>query len=209
MPIEVISPPSFEPVSLAEARRWLRLEDDDTANTAVLQILIKAMREDLENRTHRAFIQRQYRLNLEGYPTDPTYGYRIELPFPPLRSVDSFKYYDSDGTLQTLAEDQYEVHHEAEPAFIVPAYQVTWPSYRLRPDAIQVTFTAGYAAGSPPDEASSQESLPANARLWLQTKLATLFENREQIMVGTIVTKIPHDFTDGLLDSLTIGTRMF
>ena len=207
--LEIVSQPSYEPVSLAEARQWLRLEDTDTDHTATLRILIKAMREDAENLTHRAYVQRQYRYSIGGYPTDCEYGLKIELPFPPVVSVDSFKYVDSNGTLQTLAADQYVLHNEAEPAFILPAWLVTWPTHRVVPNAIQITFTAGYAAGSPSDEQSAQQNIPAAVRAWMQTKLATLFENREQIIVGTIVNKIPRDFTDGLLDSLTVGTRLF
>lgn len=207
--LEVVSSPVYEPISLAEAREWVRLEADDTANTAVLRALIKAMREDAENLTHRAFVQRQYRLNLGCWPSDPRWGYRIELPFPPLASVDSFKYIDSDGVLQTLASDQYEVHDETEPAFIIPAWQVTWPTIRLRPDALQITFTAGYPTGSPADEAGAQQNLPESVRLWMRTKLATLFTQREQLITGTIVSKVPRDFTDALLDPLVVGTRMF
>jgi len=209
MALQVVTAPSYEPVSLAEARKWLRLEDDDTASTAVLQLLIKAMREDAENLTQRAFIQRTLKLSIDNWPTDSQYGLKIDLPFPPVASVTTFKYYDTDGVLQTLATDQYDLHTEQEPAFIVPAHQVTWPTIRLRPDAIQITFVAGYAPGSPPDEQGSQETLPAQVRLWMQTKLATLYENREQVIVGTIVSKVPRDFTDALLDSLIVGTRLF
>lgn len=209
MGIEVLTQPAYEPVSLAQAREWLRLESDDTDNTAVVQLLIKAMREDAENLTHRAFIQRQYRLNLSHWPSDPDHGHRVNLQFPPLVSVDSVKYIDTNGTLQTLAADQYTVHDEAEPAFIIPAYQVTWPTVRYVPNAVQVTFIAGYAAGSPSDEAAAQENLPSVLKLWMETKLATLFKHREQLITGTIVAKLPRDFTDGLLDSLTVGTRLF
>jgi len=209
MALQVVTAPAYEPVSLAEARKWLRLEDDDTASTAVLQLLLKAMREDAENLTHRAFVQRTLKLSLDNWPLDHTYGLKIELPFPPVASVSSFKYYDTDGVLQTLSTSLYDVHTEQEPAIIVPAYQAVWPTIRLRPDAIQITFVAGYAPGSPPDEQASQEVLPAQVRLWMQTKLATLYENREQIISGTIVSKLPRDFTDGLLDSLIVGTRLF
>lgn len=209
MPLELVSGPSFEPVSLADARRWLRLEDDDTANTPVLRMLIKAMREYAENLTHRAYVQRQYRLYAEGWPVDSDYGSRIELPFPPLASVDSVKYIDTSGTLITLAADQYVVHAEAEPAFVLPAYNVAWPAVRAVPDAVQVVFTAGYAPGSPPDEAAVQEVLPETLKLWMQSRMATLFENREQIIIGTIVNALPRDFVDGLLDNLTVGTRLF
>ena len=209
MALEIVSEPGYEPVSLAEAREWVRLESDDTANTAVLRLILKAMREDAENLTGRAFISRQYRLSLASWPIDSRWGHRISLPFPPLISVDTLKYYDTDGVLQTLASDQYEVHDEAEPAFILPAYQVRWPSIRSRPDAVQVTFTAGYYAGSPDAEADAQAVIPASLRLWMQTKLATLFKHREQLVTGTIVAKIPRDFTDGLLDSLIVSSRLF
>lgn len=207
MALEVVTAPTYEPISTAEAKRWLRI--DDTNSDLVIALLIKAMREQAENLTHRAFISRQLRLSLPCYPPDEAYGLKIELPCPPLISVDSFKYTDSDGVLQTLAADQYTVHDEAEPAFIIPAWQVTWPTIRLVPNTLQITFTAGYAPGSPSDEAAAQEVMPGALRLWMQTKLATLFENREQIISGTIVSPLPRDFTDGLLDSLVIGTRLF
>jgi len=42
----------------------------------------------------------------------------------------------------------------------------------------------------------------------MQAKLATLFDRRGQLVEGQAV-RIPRDFTDGLLDSLMIGTRLF
>ena len=211
--LQVVAAPAYEPVSLAEARRWLRLpleaEDTDTANTSTLQLLIKAMREDAENLTFRAYIQRTYRLNIDGWPLDDHYGTGIELPMPPAASITHLKYVDSDGATQTLATDQYVLHEELEPAKIIPADGVTWPTVRFQPNAVQVTYVAGYAPGSPSDEASNQEVMPGALRLWMQTKLATLYEQREQLIIGTIVAKLPRDFTDGLLDRLIIGDRIF
>ena len=202
--------PAFEPCSREEAKRWMSIDAADTAHDATVDLLVQAMREDAENLTHRAFIQRQYCLYLDRWPFDAyELPVQIELPFPPLVSVDSFKYRDLDGTLQTLAADQYVVHTWREPAIIVPAWQVAWPYIRSVPDAIQITFTAGYAAGSPSDEAASQEAIPAKLKLWMQAKAATLFAQREQLIVGNIVNAIPRDFTDALLDSLTVGTRLF
>lgn len=209
--LQVLSQPAFEPVSLAEARRWFRIDDDDPAvatHNLVLGLLLKAMREDAENLTHRAFISRQYRLTLDDWPRDCDYGAKILLPFPPLISVDSFKYRDTDGVLQTLATDQYTVYEEYEPGFIIPAWQVVWPTIRKLPDAIQITFTAGYAPGSPSDEASNQEVMPAKLKLWMEAKANTLHEFREQILAGNVMP-IPRNFTDGLLDSLVVGSRLF
>lgn len=203
MSVEVLVAPAFEPVSLTDVKAWLRV--DDSNSDLVLQLLIKAMREEAENVTHRAFISRQLKLTLAGYPSS---GY-IELPFPPLISVDAFQYVDTDGALQTLAVSEYAVRSEREPARIEPAWQVTWPALRTVSNAVQITFTAGYAPGSPPDEAESQAVMPAALRLWMQAKVSTLFENREHLVTGTIVAALPRTFADGILDSLTIGTRMF
>ena len=207
--IETVTEPLYEPVSRAEAKRWLRIDADDTDHDAVVDMLIKAMREDAENITGRSFISRQLRLNVDSWPWDTCYGVKIVLPYPPLISVDSFQYVDVDGVLQTLATDQYVVHDEYTPAFIIPAWEVTWPTIRLVPNALQILFTAGYAPGSPSDEASNQENMPGKLRLWMESKIATHNEFREQIISGTIVEKIPRDFTDGLLDSLIVGSRLF
>jgi len=209
MTIETVIAPAFEPVSLVEARRWLGLEVDDSDHTAVLTMLIKAMREYAENLTQRAFVTRTLRLTLERWPADTRYGALIELPFPPLQSVSLFRYRDSDGAAQTLAADQYSVYTHSEPGFVIPAPDVTWPTIDLLPDAVQLTYLAGYAPGSPPDEPGSQETLPAAVKLWMQARLATLFENREQLISGTIVNALPRDFVDGLLDALVLARRLF
>lgn len=207
--VVVVTEPAYEPITRAQAKEWLRIDADDTAHDAIVDMLIKAMREDAEDRTGRAFISRQLKLYLECWPLDTYYGFSIILPHPPLIGVDSFKYTDTDGTLQTLAADQYEVHTEYEPGFIVPEYQITWPTIRRRPDALQITFTAGYPVGSPTDEAAHQENMPAKLKLWMESKIASHNEFREQIVAGVAVNEIPRDFTDSLLDGLVIGSRLF
>lgn len=209
MTITVVTAPAYEPINVAEAKRWLRIDTAVTDHDLVLTMLIKAMREDAENLTQRAFITRTLRLTLESWPVADRYGAKFVLPYPPLQSVSSFQYRDTNGALQTLAADQYDVYDEYEPAIIVPAYQVSWPSIRVQPDALQITYTAGYAPGSPSDEASNQEVMPALLRLWMEAKLATLFEQREQLVIGATVQKLPRDYTDHLLDRLVVGSRMF
>lgn len=207
--LQVLTAPVYEPLSLAQARAWARVEVDDSNHDTTLNILRSAMREDAENLTFRAYIPRQYRLTSDDWPQDCEYGSKIELPFPPLISVDAFRYIDADGVLTTLATDQYAVHDEYEPAFIIPAWEVTWPTIRRVPNALQIDFTAGYAPGSPDDETGYQDALPEKLKQWMQAKMLTLFDNRAQFVEGRIVQAIPRDFTDGLLDSLIVGTRLF
>lgn len=203
----VVSEPPYEPVSLAQAKEWLRVGED--AEDAIIRSLIKTFRERAENYTHRDFIQRTRCLYLDNWPWHHRYGVKIDLPHPPCVEVDSFKYIDSDGVLQTLATDQYSVHTERTPAYIIPAWQATWPSIRLVPDAIQITYKSGYAPGSPQDEQGYQDSLPEAVKVWMETNLAALFDNRERIVTGTILAELPRSISDGLLDHLVVGTRLF
>lgn len=206
--IEQLVAPIYEPVSLADMRDWLRLDSDNTSYDTAIRMLTRAMREQAETITGRCFIPRQLRANYARWGCSE-YGATIELPVAPLVRVDSVKYIDTDGVLQTLNASLYSTYYDREPACIVAAYGEVWPSLRFVPNAVQVTFIAGYAPGSPDNEADYQESMPDSLKLWMQSKVATHNEFREQVISGTIIAKLPRDFTDGLLDPLILGSRLF
>lgn len=212
MSVRQLTEPPYEPISRAEAKRWCRIDSDITDQDAVIDMLIQGMREYAENLTGRVFVQRTFQLVLPSYQglyIDGALRTGIELPYPPLVSVDSITYIDTDGDVTTLATTEYDVHTWREPGIVVQEWNSTWPSFRGEPDAIRVNFTAGYAPGSPNDENGYQEVLPAKLKLWMQARISTLYENREQFEVGHIVQDIPRDFADSLLDSLVVGHRMF
>lgn len=210
MTLRVVTPPAYKPVTVAQAKEWCRIDSDITDQDAVLALLIAAMTDYAEHLTGRAFIQRGLQLIEQGWPRVVVDGIcydGFELPRAPLASVESITYIDTDGAQQTLSTDLYDVHTDREPGVIVRGYQDTWPTVRLRPDAVKVNYTAGYAYGSPTGEADQQSVLPANLKLWMHARLSTLYENREQIIAATQV-QIPRDFCDGLLDSLVLGSRL-
>ncbi|MCP9237153.1 head-tail connector protein [Lewinella sp. JB7] len=59
----VITPPAFEPVTVQEAKRWLRV--DHSEDDALIGSLIRAAREWVEHYTNTAFAQRT--LEVTGY----------------------------------------------------------------------------------------------------------------------------------------------
>jgi uncharacterized phiE125 gp8 family phage protein len=200
MTLIVVTPPAVEPVSVAEAKAWCRIDASD--DDSIVTLLIQAMREYAENVTGRAFVQRTLQLNLECLPTC------IELPMPPLVSVASVKYTDEDQVLRTLAADQYTVDDQKEPGRIVPAWGANaWPSAIPVPNSVRIQYVAGYPAyGSPADDYTT--NVPAALKLWMRARMATLYENREQLVANNLV-QIPHGFGDGFLDALVIGSRLF
>lgn len=176
MTLVQIAQPGAEPVSLEEAKAHLRV--DGATEDFYVAGLVAAARAHVENVTNRAVVQTQYRLDLPGWPA----GGVITLPRPPLQAVTALQYVGEDGTLQTLASDQYAVTLPSGPCAprgtIRPAYEVTWPSTRRQGDAVQVTFLAGYA----------DHHAPPAIRHAVLLLIGLWFEAREAAAVGSIAS---------------------
>ena len=136
MGLVLVTAPATEPVTLVEAKDHLRLEisDDDTLVTS----LIVSAREFAEQETHRQLVTATWKLTLNSFPSE------IRLPLPPLQSVSSLKYLDTDGTQQTLASSNYDVDTDSEPGRICLAYGKSWPSIRSVKNSIEVEFICGF-----------------------------------------------------------------
>ncbi len=48
--------------------------------------------------------------------------------------------------------------------------------------------------------------MPQRLRLWMQARISSWFENRENVVIGKSVSELPHDLVDGLLDELRAVT---
>ena len=207
--IKVITAAPYNPVSLVEAKLWLREDGADQNN--VITMLIKAMANYAEHLTGRAFVQRTLELDLNAFynASDAQYGQVIVLPHAPLIGVDSIAYTDSDRTAQTLASSVYDADTVTTPGMIRLAYNQSWPVLGYGFNPVRIQYRAGYApVGSPDDEAAYQAGIPNELKTWLHARIATLYENREQLMANTQI-EIPRHFADGLLDSLIVGDRLF
>lgn len=130
-------PPQGEPLHLDDAKVHVR--EEDTAADVDITALVAQARQQVEMWTGRQLVCATWKLYLDSFPGE------IRLPFPPLRSVSSITYVDSDGTTQTLATSEYTVDTNQEPARIVEAYSKSWPVTRAHINAVIVTFIAGYA----------------------------------------------------------------
>jgi uncharacterized phiE125 gp8 family phage protein len=157
---QLITPPAAEPVTLTLAKQHLRVDfsDDD----ALITGLITTARQFAENVMNRAIYNQTYVLSLDQF----NYGdwrstipmerrnplkfsalwesMALRLSMPRLVSVTSITYLDVTGTQQTLDYSTYNVDINSEPARIVPAINLTWPTtdYYV-PGSVQVTYVAG------------------------------------------------------------------
>lgn len=217
MPIKLIAAPAEEPVTLAEAKAHCRV--DFTDDDALIQMLISSAREAAETITRRALVQQQWKIVADRFPSPmagrlthywlgqqwglagmggvstflPTgfTGYEVILPFPPLVSVDSIKYIDASGVQQTMPSTDYKVDDVSEPARIIPAFGKAWPTTRQEANAVEITFTCGFA---------DKAAVPAGIKTWMLIRIGTLYENREEVAILPRGKVEPLPFVDRLLD---------
>jgi len=151
--------PAIEPISLAEAKQWLR--EDGTDQDEIISILITGAREFVEEAIGKTLIQSTWIYTLDTWSDAtvvraagqwPNWNTRsdgnIRLPYSPLISVTSVKYYDTAGTLQTLDAADYQVDTANVPGRIMPAVNRSWPD--LQPDkagAVIIEYKGGYGTG--------------------------------------------------------------
>jgi uncharacterized phiE125 gp8 family phage protein len=144
-------------VTLAEAKAWLRVESGDDEDT-LIAALIAAARARAEWHTGRAFVTQSWTLWLDR--AAPC----IEIPLPPLRSVESVTAYAPDGGASVLDAGDYTVDPAAARLLLhaVP--------FDLRAiNALAVAFTAGYG---------DAQDVPAPIVQAILQILASLYEHR-------------------------------
>lgn len=174
MQLVIKTPPTAEPVTLAEAKAHLRVNwsDDDALITAYA----KAARSGVEAYLKAACLATVYQLRLDCFPAT------IALPVGPVFTADGFsiKYLDDAGAEQTLGADKYKLSL-GERAIVRPSYGNAWPSTRAELDAVTVEFTAGWTVDTLPP------AVKAGVLLWL----GDLYGNRENTLLGTTAIKMP------------------
>lgn len=183
------SAPAAEPVTAAEAKLQCHIAGSDYDTE--LAIYIQAAREDCEEFTGRSLITQTWTMELDEWPNNPEMSgldrYAIFVPRPPVASVTSVKYYDTNGTQQTLTvDDDYRVHI-GDVTRITPAYGTSWPSVRPMTKAIEVITVHGYGAAS--------TNVPAKLRQGMLMRIASYFRNREDEISGTITSRFENGST--------------
>lgn len=142
---KVTTPPTAEPITLAEAKAHLRVDftDDDSLITA----LIGAARATAEEFTNRAIMPQTLEHVLHMFPwcTPRNHFASIRLFRSPFAAFTSLAYFDTDNQPKDIAEADLIIVGTAEPATICPKLDDRWPEVAHRPDAITITYQAGYA----------------------------------------------------------------
>lgn len=125
----------------------LRCRIDDASEDSVVDQLIKAATAMIEKQTGRALLQQQWLYTLPAFVSST-----IRIPLPPLSSVNSVKYRDKAGVLQTVNASDYIVDKTSLLGTVTIADGKSWPPTQVRPDAVQIDFVCGYGAAANIDD---------------------------------------------------------
>ncbi|KKL72573.1 hypothetical protein LCGC14_2083560 [marine sediment metagenome] len=139
MDYQVTTQPSHEPVTLLEAKLYLRVTH--SSEDAVIENLIRMARQEGETYHNHWWLRRTVTAKIDRFPAK-----EIRLPGPRLIGIDSITYVDVAGVTQTLATSVYDVDTSSEPGKITLAYNQTWPTIRGDHHGITIVYKAGYVA---------------------------------------------------------------
>lgn len=158
--LRVITAPTAEPVSLETAKEYLRV--DGTSEDVLIESLIKSARETGEQLSRRAFVTQTLEMVIDEFPRDLS----VILLRPPLQSVTSVKYYDTDSIEATWTD--YEVDARSEPGKIIfnsmPGVSL------LESGGVAVRYVAGYG--------DAEANVPERIKNAILAAVAYLYENR-------------------------------
>jgi len=205
MPLQLVTPPAGEPVSLAEAKQHLRVDGGD--DDLLIGSFIIAARQAAETKTGRQLITARWKLVLDAFPgpslmqssTGASFslpGHAILLAKCPVQSAVSIEYLDMNGTTQVMPSSDYVLDAACEPARLTPAFGKTWPPTLPQMGAVSVTFDAGYGTAS---------AVPEGLKSWIKLRVGSLYGHREEMSVLSRGRIDPLPFVDGLLDGFKVS----
>jgi len=163
------------PISTTELMQHLRFVAD-ASELSEAEIMIGTATAFAEQYTGRKYSSQTTVANFEYL----TANVRLKLSGGPVSSVTSVQYYDSSYTLQTLTD--YRLIHRNGVGYLYPAIGSEWPTdvASADPEAVTVTYVVG----------TSSADTPAPIKSAILLIAASLFENRENEIVGTNIKSL-------------------
>jgi uncharacterized phiE125 gp8 family phage protein len=176
MPSILLSGPAVEPITLTEAKQFIRVEhnDDDDIITA----LIAGARIHVETQTRRALITQSWRLTRDLWPE---LGCVPVLPVP-LRTLDAARLYKSDGSTLAIDVAAFAVDKVATPARIAFVRDAL-PAPERTVAGIEIDLTCGYG--------NAAANVPEPLRQSIRLLLAHWYENRGLVALGHEIAVLP------------------
>jgi uncharacterized phiE125 gp8 family phage protein len=172
----LITPPAVEPITLADAKAYLRVAHSDDDN--VIGALIAGARSHVEAQTRRALITQTWRLVRDAWPPEG----RIAVVPAPLQSVVAARVYHDDGSAQSIDVQAFVADKASAPASIAFApWSLAAPGRAV--GGIEIDVEVGYGAAG--------TNVPEPLRQAVRVLVAHWYENRGLVAIGHDVAVLP------------------
>lgn len=181
MKTKLITAPISLPVTLLEAQAFYRVVGSE--HNADITRSLSAATERAQQITNRQLVTATYAGYLNAFQSV------IALSKPPFVSVSKVEYIDIDGATQSWTD--FYVDDVQDPSVL---YFNTFPS-DVKTDGVNnviITYICGYT------------TVPDAIKSWILIYGLTLFENRENLVLGVAVDASISKYYDHLLDSYRI-----
>jgi len=177
--LTLITGPAAQPISLEEVKEHLYIVVTDGTRDNYLSDIQDSAVDQFQSDAEYQVMEATYKLTLKDFPYDV-----IDIPLIPVSSITELLYYTDSTTTDTLVLDTdfYFVKSDRS-AQLFPVD--SWPSAADRPDAVQITFKAGF---------STQSQIPARLLHGIKFLLGHYHENRQNVVAGPNVQKIPQSY---------------
>ncbi len=172
----LMTPPAIEPVSLIEAKTWLRI--DGAEEDGLITTLIAAARLMVEAASGRMLIDQGWRLVMDAWPVDG----RLRLPLAPFRSVLGARVFDANGVATAVPAELLALELGSDPPVLAIAGPVPQPG-RAR-EGVDVDVIVGFGP--------SAADAPAPLKQAILLLVARWFENRGDAL-GPEAASLPAD----------------
>ena len=171
MSITDIEAPPIEPISLAMAKEFLRIDGDH--EDALITDLIKVARERVEFMGRLSLITRR-----RAYSSARVCAGRLVINHGPIKHVHKVSLIDgADNEIEIPKGDIY-INRRARPAIIEMRKRDVFSDYAADPVAVVAEFDAGYG--------SSPEDVPMQLRQAVLLLLAQHYEHRDEALTRPV-----------------------
>lgn len=167
-------------ITLTAVKKHLRREDS-TAEDENIQTYLDAACAYVEAHTGYALSQSSY-VQIQRFWNNSLEN--CELLRYPVNSITSIKYYDTDGTEQTIPSTSYRLVSEAKPCVVIPlaTADFSWPETDNNIGSVRIEFKAG---------PTSIANVPPMLQSAIYQLVAMQFELRSPIVVDRKFDTIP------------------
>lgn len=161
------------PVSRERVKAHLRVDTNDEDDLIDAYILAAARKYETE--TSRGLFAARFAWRLDGWPANGA-----ELPFGPVRHIESAGWLDAAGVFHALDDADWRLELSARGGRIVYRDGFTPPAPGRSIGGVVITFAAGHEPeGFEGTEAGGPLALPASAPVAIMLMVAHWYTNRE------------------------------